>query len=85
MKMLVENSVKKVQKLFKKSIDITIFLRYYRGSFWIKKLFRRLKQKFSQNNSTLYNKTGFPRSYRSYSIAWGFNLNFMSILRARIF
>ena len=27
-----------------------------------------LSQKYSQNNSTLYKKTGFPRSYRSFSM-----------------
>ena len=51
--------VKKIQKLFKKYIDISIFSRYYRDSFWIKKLFKRSKQKFSQNNSTLYKRPVF--------------------------
>ena len=49
----------KIQKLFKKCIDISIFSRYYRDSFWIKKLFKRSKQKFSQNNSTLYKEDRF--------------------------
>ena len=52
----VENSQKIIQKLFKKSVDISIFSRYYRGNFWIKKLLGSQKQKYSQNNSTLYTK-----------------------------
>ena len=50
---------KNEQKKYKKSIDTSIFLRYYRDSFWIKKLFKRSKQKFSQNNSTLYKEDRF--------------------------
>ena len=34
---------KKIQKIVQKSIDISIFRRYNRGSFWIKKLYKSQK------------------------------------------
>ena len=52
----VEKVNKKHKKSIQKSIDISGISRYYRDSFWIKKLFKGKKQKIAKNNSTLYEK-----------------------------
>ena len=59
-----------VTKLFKKVIDISEISRYYRGSFWIKKLFKRSKQKYSQNNSTLYIEDRFSSQLPVFFVVW---------------
>jgi len=53
--------------LYKTRIDTSKILRYYRGSLCIKILYKDSKTKIV-NNSILYaRRTGFPRSYRSFT------------------
>ncbi len=67
-KILVENSLKNRKKFAQKVLDISIFGRYNRGSFWIKKLFKRQKQKFIAKKLHTLIKSPVPRSFRTFSM-----------------